>query len=133
MALRGTLHNLALTAATVARRVTPFLDHIEPGPHDVVVRDSVVGKEVSTSGRLIVLRQGCGMIARVEADAGVEVRGGLQADVITAGCIRIARGAWLAGQCAASSLVVDAGCEINGYFEIGRDRLAARRTSPPAK
>ncbi len=129
MSIRGVLNQACRQAGHWARRAT-LRNRVVPGPDDVVVSESVVGNALTTVGRIIVTRQGCGLITTAHAERGVEVGGAFTGDLSTPGRVRVSRGGWLGGQCSAGSLVVEAGSEIDGFFEIGRDRLVERKPTP---
>lgn len=97
---------------------------------DLRVRDGQAAGRLSTCGRVVVERRGRAVTRAVEAAAGVEVHGTLEAKVVTGGPVHLSKGAHLKGECHATSLVVEAGGVIEGAFvRIGPDAFEPQEPS----
>ncbi|MFN0132618.1 MAG: polymer-forming cytoskeletal protein [Phycisphaerales bacterium] len=91
---------------------------------DVVVKTAHSVRKIQTCGRLIVQKKGRVMAGTIEAHAGVEVEGILEANVVSGGLVRIGAKAQWKGDCRAPRLEVELGARIaRGYFVVPDDAL----------
>lgn len=81
---------------------------------DVVIKHLQPVRLVQTCGRVVVHAKGRVNAELVEAHAGVEILGGLTANVVSGGPVHIGPKARWRGDCRAPSLRIDAGARIEG-------------------
>lgn len=108
-----------------------------PGCHkrlvieDLVIKNAQAYTKLQTCGRVVVQRRGHVMATLVEAHAGIEVLGVLEANAITGGGVRIGPKATWKGDLAARTLRVDAGARIvGGRFAVPDDPLGLAGKTP---
>lgn len=91
---------------------------------DVVVKNVQSVTRLQTCGRVIVQRKGRVIARLVEAHAGVEVLGAIEADVVSGRMVRIGPKATWKGDCRCPAVRIDAGASIlGGRFEVPDDSL----------
>ncbi len=87
---------------------------------DLSIREGGVSGKLATCGKITVEKKGRAVTRTVEAGRGVEVQGSLDAKVSSAGPVVLGSKATLKGEVEAPSLIVKAGCRIDGaFFRIG--------------
>ena len=92
---------------------------------DLCVREGHAAGRLSTCGKVVVEKRGRAVTRAVEAAAGVEVSGTLEARVLSGGPVHIRKGAHLKGECQATSIIVEPGAVIDrAFFRIGPDVFA---------
>lgn len=92
---------------------------------DLCVREGHAAGRLSTCGKVVVEKRGRAVTRAVEAAAGVEVSGTLEARVLSGGPVHIRKGAHLKGECQATSIIVEPGAIIDrAFFRIGPDVFA---------
>lgn len=89
---------------------------------DVVVSGATACASVRTCGRVVVKVRGAASAAWIDARAGVDVQGRLNAKVRTAGTVRTGPRGELVGDVDATGLVVEPGGTLLGYCRIGTER-----------
>ena len=107
-----------------------------PGCHkrlvieDLVIKNAQAYTKLQTCGRVVVQRRGHVIASLVEAHAGIEVLGVLEANAITGGGVRIGPKATWKGDLAARTLRVEAGARIvGGRFAVPDDPLGLGGTT----
>jgi hypothetical protein len=87
---------------------------------DLLVRDNGYSGRLTTCGKITVDKRARAISRCVEASAGVEIQGILEAKVMTHGPVHVCKGGRMKGDCEARSLVVELGAVIEGgFFRIG--------------
>ena len=90
---------------------------------DVNVKQLKPVTAVKTCGRVVVHRKGRVIAKTVEAHLGIEVRGVLDAKVVSGGPVVIGAKARWKGDCSAPSVIIKPGAQVAGYFAVPDDRL----------
>jgi cytoskeletal protein CcmA (bactofilin family) len=89
---------------------------------DLTVKESGYSTKLLTCGKVTVERKARAVTRSVEACAGVEILGSLEAKVLSHGPVYIGPGARMKGDCEARSLLVAPGAVIEGgFFRIGAE------------
>lgn len=97
---------------------------------DVNVRQLKPVTSVKTCGRVVVHRKGRVIARTVEAHGGIEVRGALDAKVVSGGPVFIGPKARWKGDCNAPSVIIKPGAKITGFFAVADDELGIRDSAP---
>lgn len=86
---------------------------------NVTIRTTEGWSHFKTCGKVIILSKGKLVAKTIEAHGGVEVRGGLDTQSYVGGPVVLKKSATWRGDCAAPSVIVDAGARvISGMFNI---------------
>jgi Polymer-forming cytoskeletal len=115
-------HRFEVSPQTLTATCPKCAKHLQL--EDVVVKVTYSVRKIQTCGRLLVQKKGRVIAQSVEAHGGVEVEGALEANVLSGGPVRIRSKAQWKGDCAAPSLEVELGGQIDkGYFVIPHNVL----------
>jgi cytoskeletal protein CcmA (bactofilin family) len=91
---------------------------------DLVIKVAYSVRKIQTCGKLVVQKKGRVIAQSIEAHGGVEVEGVLEGNVVSGGPVRIGPKAQWKGDCAAPSLEVELGGQIQrGFFNIPDESL----------
>jgi cytoskeletal protein CcmA (bactofilin family) len=94
---------------------------------DVVIKNAHGVRKLQTCGHLTVTKKGHVMAQQVEAQAGIEVEGIMEANVTSGGPVKIGAKALWKGDLSAPSLAVELGGRIErAYFVIPDEQAAAQ-------
>jgi len=85
---------------------------------DLTVRESGYSLKLLTCGKVTVEKKARAITRTVEASAGVDILGTLEAKVMSHGQVYVGPGARMKGDCDATSLVVEPGAVLDGVFRI---------------
>lgn len=94
---------------------------------DVVIKNAHGVKKLQTCGKVVVEKKGRVIADLVEAHEGIEVRGILQAAVLSGGAVVLRAKAEWKGDCRAPSMLIEPGASIRGGFFQIADRSATKR------
>ena len=87
---------------------------------DLLVRDSSYSSRLHTCGTITVDKKARAVTRSIEACAGVEILGTLEAKVTCHGLVHLGPGGRMKGDCEAPELIVEFGAVIDGgFFRIG--------------
>lgn len=86
---------------------------------DVVIKSTEGWAHFKTCGRVTIMAKGKLVAQTIEAQGGIEVRGGLEAKAYRGGPVVLRKSAIWRGDCAAPSLEIEQGAKVqSGLFEI---------------
>ena len=86
---------------------------------DLLVQEGSYAGKLTTCGKITVDRKARAITRVVEASAGLEVVGQLEAKVTSHGPVFVGKGARMTGECQASSFIAEPGAVIEGILRIG--------------
>ena len=98
---------------------------------DLIVTDTCWTSRVQTCGRLIVHRKGSLVSSCVEANAGMEIHGGVEGKLISGGPVFIGKFAQIRGDLIAPCIDIENGAVVNGgRFTITAPARSLQRDGP---
>lgn len=87
---------------------------------DVTIKTTEGWQHFQTCGRVVILAKGKLIAQSIEAQGGIEVRGGIETKTYRGGPVILKKSAVWRGDCAAPALAMEEGARIqNGRFTIG--------------
>ncbi len=123
----GHVHEVAARASRVSCPKCAKSLRVE----DVTIKTTEGWQNFQTCGRVVILAKGKLVAQTVEAQGGIEVRGGLDAKAYRGGPVVLKKSAVWRGDCAAPALSIEEGARIqNGLFTIGAESLSPETASP---
>lgn len=88
---------------------------------NVTIKNTEGWSHFQTCGKVTILTKGKLVAQTVHAQGGVEVRGGLETKTYAGGPVVLKKNAVWKGDCAATSLTIEAGARVqDGFFSIGQ-------------
>lgn len=89
---------------------------------DVTIRSTEGWAHFKTCGRVTILARGKLVAQTVEAQGGIEVRGGLEAKSYNGGPVLLKKNAKWRADCTAPSIAIEAGASVQqGWFDISNN------------